>query len=574
MPTPAAQQKLLTGSDAALAMDQDSQPLGIQSSTPDRESAEWCRPFPEYCHLAQLLERAALRWPDQPAVEDEQGRTLSFAELDQSADLVDAQLAMDGVARGDRIGVLLPKSIEAVVAIHGILRAGASYVPIDPVAPLARSAAILASAQVKEIVIHESLINGIKDHWPAFEPFPKLIVVGGESIPSESQVSWEALMAGELPRPDPSPRSSDDLCYILYTSGSTGEPKGVMLSHENALCFLDWAQETFGLSPGQRFASHAPFHFDLSVFDLFASCRVGGTLVLIGESLGKEPGRLGDFLAERSIDVWYSAPSILRLLTQFGRLDRPGFLEPSLVLFAGEVFPVKHLKALRHAWPEAEFWNLYGPTETNVCTAHRIPQRIPEDRVEPYPIGEPCPPLLAKIVNELGVEVLPGEVGELLIAGPRVMQGYFGRPDLARSAFVTDEQGQRWYRTGDLVVEEEQGSLVYRGRRDRMVKRRGYRIELNEIEAALNQHEGVDRIAVVAVTSDEGVSIHAFVVVKPRQKASVIAMKRHCAATLPSSMIPDFIQFLPELPETSTAKVDYPKLEAIAASPVSRGMVG
>ena len=155
-------------------------------------------------------------------------------------------------------------------------------------------------------------------------------------------------MADDAPSPLAPPLAEDDLAYILFTSGSTGQPKGVMLSHANALTFLDWCRDALGpWSADDRFASHAPLHFDLSVFDLFASCRNAATLVLIGEATGKDPGRLGDFLADRRISVWYSAPSILSMLAERGGVDRPGFPAPRLVLFAGEVFPIAPLRRLR-----------------------------------------------------------------------------------------------------------------------------------------------------------------------------------------------------------------------------------
>ena len=170
--------------------------------------------------------------------------------------------------------------------------------------------------------------------------------------------------------------------------------------------FLDWCQHALGpWEDGDRFASHAPFHFDLSIFDLFAACQAAATLVLIGENLGKDPGPLGDFMPQRRISVWYSAPSILALLAQHGRLDRPGYTAPRLVLFAGEVFPVAALARLRNLWPAASMWNLYGPTETNVCTAYPIPPTIPVDRTEPFPIGPVCPPLRARVVDEHGREL-------------------------------------------------------------------------------------------------------------------------------------------------------------------------
>ncbi len=338
-----------------------------------------------------------------------------------------------------------------------------------------------------------------------------------------------------------------------------------MLSHRNAFTFLDWCHRSFGpWGNDERFASHAPFHFDLSVFDLFAACRNASTLVLIGESLAKDPARLGDFLATRRISVWYSAPTILALLTEHGRLARTGFTAPRLVLFAGEVFPVATLRRLRTYWPRTTMWNLYGPTETNVCTAFPIPMAIASDRTAPYPIGHVCPPLRARIVDERGLDVPPGLLGELIIAGPGVMRGYFDEPNLTDAAFLTDS-GTLWYRTGDLVCDDGTGCFEFHGRRDRMVKKRGYRIELGEIESALYLHCGVDRAGVVARANDEQVLITAFIALKPNLKKSVIAMKRHCTHFLPHYMIPDTITFVDSLPATSTDKLDYQRLKSLAA---------
>jgi amino acid adenylation domain-containing protein len=372
-------------------------------------------------------------------------------------------------------------------------------------------------------------------------------------------------MDDDAPSPLPHGGAPDDLAYVLYTSGSTGRPKGVMLSHANAFTFLDWCARNLDPRADDRFSSHAPFHFDLSVFDLFVSCRCAATLVVIGEALGKDPARLGAFLLDRRLSVWYSAPSILALLTQYGGLERalddPVHRSPRVVLFAGEVFPVAPLKRLRSLWPGAAMWNLYGPTETNVCTAYRVPDVLDPDLSEPLPIGPVCPPLRARVVDEEGHDVAPGAMGELVIAGPGVMRGYFGQPELTAGVFLHADDGERWYRTGDLVIDRGAGCFVYHGRRDRMVKKRGYRIELGEIESALYRHDGVARAAVVARTNDDGVTISAYVAMKPAVKGSIIAMKRHCTAYLPHYMIPDTITFLPELPRTSTDKVDYQQLK-------------
>jgi amino acid adenylation domain-containing protein len=537
-------------------------------------------------HLSQLLDRAASRRPGHPAVEDEDGRTLTYAALRHAADRLATRLGRWGVGRGDRVGLFLPKGPEAVAAIHGVLRAGAAYVPVDPNAPPRRGAGILADCGAKAVVVAAELAPALRREWPGPGPLPRLVVVGEQPTATDTDTAteneaaalvdpidarWDEVLADSTPAPLAPERSPDDLAYVLYTSGSTGRPKGVMLTHANAFTFLDWCAATFATGPDDRYSSHAPFHFDLSVFDLYASCRDAATLVIVGESLGKDPARLGDFLAERRVSVWYSAPSILALLTQYGGLDRGGFPAPRLVLFAGEVFPVAPLRRLRALWPRADFWNLYGPTETNVCTAEPIPATIPDDRDAPYPIGRVCPPLRARVVDERGADVAPGALGELVIAGPGVMRGYFGQPELTERAFFHDDRpgsgsgGDAWYRTGDLVVDDGRGGFAFRGRRDRMVKKRGYRIELGEIESALYRHEEIERAAVVAKSEEAGVSIAAFVAMKPERKGSIIAMKRHCTTYLPHYMVPDTITFLPRLPTTSTDKVDYQSLKRLAS---------
>ena len=516
-------------------------------------------------HLGQLLDLATLIRPDHPAVEDERGHTYTYRELLRAADRLATRLHRWGVGRGDRVGLFLPKGREAVAAIHGVLRSGAAYVPVDPGSPAIRGAGILADAGVKAVVVAAEHAADLRAAWPVAGPLPRFVLVSEpeeQSCPTDD--TWARVMADDAPSPLPPAYDEGDLAYILYTSGSTGRPKGVMLSHANAFAFLDWCDQSFELEASDRFASHAPFHFDLSIFDLYASCRVGATLVLIGESTGKDPARLGRFLLDRAITVWYSAPSILALLAEYVEIDAPGFPSPRLVLFAGEVFPVGPLRKLRNAWPDARLWNLYGPTETNVCTAFAIPASIDDDREAPFPIGPACPPALVKVVDERGRAVPPGTVGELVVAGPGVMLGYFGRPDLTARAFFLDDEAA-WYRTGDLVTDDGHGCLRFHGRRDRMVKKRSYRIELGEIESALYRHEGVDRAAVIARPGEDGAVLVAFVAMKPGLRGSIIALKRHCTRYLPPYMVPDEVQFLSNLPTTSTDKVDYQGLKRMVA---------
>lgn len=525
--------------------------------------------------LGGLLPAASEKNPHGVAViETSTGRHIRYSELNQQASHLAAWFQKWGVGPGHHVGLWLPKSIESIATIHASLRTGAAHVPVDPLAPAARAATIFSLAGVTAAVVHSSFVESLHKSWPPelADKFPKLIVVGGtgDANAEHGHTIWQEVQSAEaIDEIPPAEQPVTDLAYILFTSGSTGLPKGVMLTHENAWCFLDWCEREIAPTDDDVFASHAPLHFDLSVFDLYMSVLHAAPLVLIDEHMAKDPARLATYLTNSPITVWYSAPSILAMMVEHGNLTAPlestgrAWNGPRLTLFAGEVFPVAPLKALRKVWPESTFWNLYGPTETNVCTAFQAPANL--DQLEaPLPIGPVCSPLEARVVDPEGVDVDQGLKGELVIHGPRVMAGYFGREDLTETAFFTSSDGRKWYRTGDLVVDEGSGVYIFHGRRDRMVKKRGYRIELGEIEAALYRNDSIERAAVLAADSEtQGLRITAFVAMKPDRPASIIAMKRHCSIHLPQYMIPDDIKFLPNLPTTSTDKVDYPALKKL-----------
>jgi acyl-coenzyme A synthetase/AMP-(fatty) acid ligase len=334
-----------------------------------------------------------------------------------------------------------------------------------------------------------------------------------------------------------------------------------MLSHRNATSFVNWCSEVFTPDENDRFSSHAPFHFDLSILDIFLSIKHGATLILIAEDLGKDPVRLAQLISEREISIWYSAPSILSLLTQFGKMERRDYSSLHTILFAGEVFPIKHLRALKSLLPEPIYYNLYGPTETNVCTYYQVPTQIPDTQTKPFPIGKTCSHLESIVVDVHGKTVFPGQEGELCVSGAGVMGGYWNLPERTAQAFIQDSIGQQWYKTGDIVIEENDGIYTFLGRRDRMVKKRGYRIELGEIESALYRHPAIKEAAVVALSDDDaGVQIKAYLSSLEGEKLSIIRLKRFCAENLPNYMIPDFFSFLDALPKTSTDKTDYQKL--------------
>lgn len=508
--------------------------------------------------LYELLERSARRRPEAVAVEDpERSVEVRYGTLDHLADRLKARLLEIGVAPGDRIGVYGHKSIGTVVALFGILKAGAAYVPVDPGAPPARNAFILQDCAVRAIIIERSLIDGLRG---AFNENPLTEL---ERLNGLDDYGVElAIVQGPLQETGSIDERVEQLAYILYTSGSTGRPKGVMHTHRSALSFVDWCSDTFGPTETDRFSSHAPFHFDLSILDLYVPLKHGATLVLIGEELGKQPLRLAPVIAERRLTVWYSTPTILRLLVEYGRMEQFDYSALHTVHFAGEVFPIKQFLALKKAWPHPRYFNLYGPTETNVCTYFEVPAEIPDDRAVPFPIGKTCANDRSRVMDEDDREVPEGAGGELYIGGGSVMVGYWNQPERTAKAFWIDGEGTPWYKTGDIVEVDGHGDYLFAGRRDRMVKRRGYRVELGEIEAAFYRHPCVQEAAIVAVTDEEqGVVIKAFLSWKGADRPSLIKLKRFAAENLPLYMIPDRFSFHSSLPRTSTDKLDYQRLQ-------------
>jgi len=510
--------------------------------------------------------RAARQYPDHVAVIEPGKGSISYRDLDAVSDRVRDRLRADGVGPGDRVGLCLHKSIDTVAAIYGILKLGAAYVPVDPGAPPARNAFILNNCAVKLAVIAARFEDHLRAELEKLGTMPSLFVLADTGAGAALR---HALDEAEAKRPAPSTPTATpaagELAYILYTSGSTGKPKGVMLSHENAVSFVDWCSEVFAPRTSDRFSSHAPFHFDLSILDIHLPLKHGATLVLVAEDIGKDPVRLAPLIADHRITCWYSAPSILSLLAQYGKLDRYDYSALRLVLFAGEVFPVKHLRVLTKLLPAPEYFNLYGPTETNVCTFYRVSLPIPDERSVPFPIGKVCSHLEARVVDDRGRELSRGDEGELCIAGRGVMQCYWSLPEQTSRAFHEDESGRRWYRTGDIVVEAADGDYTYLGRRDRMIKRRGYRVELGEIEAGLYRHPSVKEAAVVAVADEEaGHRVKAFLSCRDAKHPSLVQMKGFCAQNLPLYMIPDEFVWCDALPKTSTDKVDYQQLKAMA----------
>lgn len=480
--------------------------------------------------LRNLVMHSAQSIPDVLAVKGHD-TSLTYRELDRLANQLAYALAALGVGPGDRVGIWLAKSASAVAAMQAILRLNAIYVPLDPLSPVARIRTIMDDCAMRALVtVKQRASTVLTDN---LEQMACLCL-------DRDDFSTFPDVPGQWPE-----TLDSDIAYILYTSGSTGRPKGVSISNRNALAFIEWASAMLEATTHDRFANHAPFHFDLSVLDLYVAFHVGATTYLIPDGLSYVPQQLVDFLVQERLTIWYSVPSVLTLMMDQGKLLDVSALPLRAILFAGEPFPIKHLRRLYQRWPEVRFLNLYGPTETNVCTYYEVKQ-LPDDWYKPVPIGKACSGDTVWAQKEDGTHALPGEEGELMVTGPTVMVGYWGQPT----------HGDRPYATGDLVRVLNDDDYAYIGRRDHMVKVRGHRIELGDIAASLEEHPALHEAAVTVMGAGLEARLVAFIVPVGEEVPSLLEMKRHCATRLPRYMIVDDIRVVSALPRTRNGKVD------------------
>ncbi|PXX58046.1 L-prolyl-[peptidyl carrier protein] synthetase [Nocardia tenerifensis] len=479
--------------------------------------------------LHELLVDSAAWHPERLAVAGPLG-TMSYAELDRAANRLARTLTMLGAGPGDRVIVWEDKSPLAIAAMQAALRIGGAYVPADGATPAGRIAVIAADCAAKVICSSRAPIADLP---------PGTVWLDLSSLPPERESDC-------YPIPSVSPT---DLAYILYTSGSTGTPKGVRISHRGARSFVDWAVATLDARPEDRFANHAPLTFDLSVLDLYAAFAVGASVHLVPTELAYAPVQLTQFLRESEITVWYSVPSALILMMRDGALlEHPAPRSLRAVLFAGEPFPIQHVRELR-SWTDARLLNLYGPTETNVCAAHEVDAAdLRRDR--PVPIGKATCGDTIWAERPDGTVAGPGEDGELMVSGPTVMLGYWGRDA---------QQGP--YRTGDIVRLLDDGSFDYLGRTDHLVKIRGHRIELGEVETWLATHPAVAEAVALVRSTGMTAKLAVFVVARPGHTLSVLEIKRHSAGRLPRYMVPDDVHIVASLPRTRTGKTDRAALD-------------
>lgn len=517
--------------------------------------------------LTQPIGIGAERTPDREAVRC-MGKGLTYSELWGQVNSLARVLIDRGVKKGDRVGIYMNKSLESAVSLYGIMQAGAAYVPLDPYAPASRLAFVVRDCGIRHIISKPEKQFQLEEILAETPDVQHLIGIEPEESQPIASISWDDVRNTSSSVVDAGTIEMD-LAYILYTSGSTGNPKGIMHTHRSGLSFAEWGAKVYDLQPDDRLSNHAPLHFDLSTFDFFAGAYAGATTVIIPEALTKFPANMSRFMETEKISVWYSVPFALIQLLQRGGLPERDLSALRWILFAGEVFPTKHLRELMQTLPGVKFSNLYGPTETNVCTYYNV-DHIPEGD-EPVPIGKVCDNDEGLVVDADGQPVADGEVGELLIRGGTVMRGYWNQPEKTQKGFyrrpVFGFLEDTFYHTGDLVQLDEDGNYRYLGRKDRQIKTRGYRVELDEIEVALLSYPQVEEAAVYPIPDGQGSNlIEASVVAKQDVEMDISQLTDHISKHLPPYAVPVNIYLLDAFPRTSTGKINRRELQAQSSS--------
>jgi amino acid adenylation domain-containing protein len=465
-----------------------------------------------------------------------QGTQLSYAELDRLSDHIGAGLLERGVGPGEKIGLYLEKSIDALASIYAVLKAGACYVPMSPADPASRTGYLLNNCNARLMLCSGPL----KPELDAILKTANVAKIDVKDLLADQRISAREFHAR--------PASSPDAAAVLHTSGSTGDPKGAVITHGNLAAFLAWSLEAFALNSNDRLLSHAPLQFDLSFFDLFSALAAGATVVLAEPSDTANAVRMARLVNETGVTVWQSVPSALTLQTVSGRGEAmPGVRH---VLFAGEPMPRQTLLKLPELFPNARLHNVYGCTESNDTFMYTLPENVHE-APDPLPIGWVLPHIRYRIVDPSGQDVAPGEQGHLLVSGDTVMAGYLGISNSGRIA-------GGYYRTNDLVSQDDDGLLHFHGRIDSVIKTNGYRVNLTEIEDYLQRSGQFSEVALFCVPDDSiGQRIVATVRPAAGVRCSTLDLKIYCAHGLPKYAIPHSFHITThELPKGTTGKID------------------
>jgi amino acid adenylation domain-containing protein len=494
------------------------------------------------------------------------GEELTYGQLEERTNQLARMLKDQGCQRGDRVCLLMPKSPSAIVALLGVLKADCVYVPLDLACPVSRLAHMIASAEPRCILAMGPAAPLLDALWAGAEP-PRSISVGwmdSEKVAARHftpDFSREDC-AGYGTAPLAYLNVPHDIAYILFTSGSTGIPKGVPITHSNVAHFVRWATRYFNMTPSDRISGHPPLHFDLSVFDIFGTLAAGAQLHLVPPDLNLLPNRLAHFISASALTQWFSVPSLLTYMAKFDAVPVTGFPTLKRLLWCGEVLPTPILMYWMKRLPSVSFTNLYGPTEATIASSHYRVPKCPDDPTEPVPIGTACDGEELFVLNERLQPVNPGQTGDLWIRGVGLSPGYWRDPEKTRAAFLpaptSADPSDRIYRTGDLAKIGDDGLIYLLGRADSQVKSRGYRIELGEIETHLHALTSLKESAVVAINTDgfEGATICCAYVPTPNADVTPVTLRKELAQNLPSYMLPSRWMAFDVLPKNANGKID------------------
>ena len=520
--------------------------------------------------LQDLLTVQAERRPEADALVFK-GLSTTYAELEQRSNRLARALQSAGCSHGDRVALLLPKSPQAIVAMFAALKADCIYVPIDTASPVARIQRILQKCECRcilaeqstasllnELLTQGSVVNSTRVGW-----LDNGAPLSGRVSPAFSWRDVEALSDAPI---DSTARPCA-AAHILFTSGSTGMPKGVVITHESVIHFVRWATAYFGMNPEDRISGHPPLHFDLSTFDIYGTMAAGAQLHLLAPETSLLPHKLADFMREARLTQWFSVPWVLQQMAKFDVVRQNDFPDLKRVLWCGEKFPTPFLMYWMKRLPHVTFDNLYGPTEATIASSYYRVAYCPQDETVEVPIGLPCKGELLLVLDDQLRPVRPGEVGDLYIGGIGLSPGYWNDPEKTSEVFrpnpYSSNPRDRLYKTGDLARMGDDGLFYLVGRSDSQIKSRGYRIELGEIEAAIYALPGVQDAAVVALESEDPDtrSIACAYVAHPGIDLSPLALKKKLTEVLPGYMLPQRWMSLSRLPRNNNGKTDRPLLK-------------
>lgn len=497
-------------------------------------------------HILELLDRTVRRWGSRPAFGDEH-ITLTWDEVDAAVQRVGTALAQYSVQRRP-VALYLDHEVPCLLAMLGTLAAGGFYTVLDTAQPPERIRRITGQLEPALLVTdaaHREAADALGLACPVVEMADALNA-------APDSFALQTLRNESL---------DTDLAYVLFTSGSTGAPKGVAIQHRAVLAYSAWAAATFGIDETTVFGNQTPFYFSMSVTDLYTSLRTGAQVQVLPRRLFSFPVQLLDYLTVHEVNTLYWVPSALGGVVRWKALDYTAFPPLRTILFAGETMPTPYLNYWQAHYPEALFANLFGPTETtDICAYYIVDRAFSDD--EPLPIGRACDNCGLLVLTDDGRAAEPGAVGELCVRGSFLAAGYYNMPDKTAERFCPNPLQPHYpeiiYRTGDLVRYDENGLLQYMGRADNQIKHMGYRIELGEIETAAFGQEGLQSCACIYDAPKD-----RLVLFFTGRKGLEEELRVRLAGRLPAYMQPTAYRRLQAMPQNQNGKIDRAALRAL-----------